>query len=293
LNGRPPVPRGTRRPISYLTIGPRYFATFARRPVRGREFTDTDGEGVALVNERFAALYFPAVDPVGHQITLSAAQPGQADDRVTIVGVAPNVRQRSTADRDFDPVVYVPQTSPALPFASMMARSTAGPERAISELRDAMRALDADVPLYDVRSLDGLLEDDRWEARMLSTMFGLFAALALTLAAVGVYAVTAFAVSKRTREIGVRIALGARAHHICLLVTGGAAMQIAIGTALGVAATLAAAPVLAGLLSEIDATDGVTLAAVPLLLGSIAMIACLVPAGRAVRVDPMAALRSE
>jgi ABC-type antimicrobial peptide transport system permease subunit len=119
------------------------------------------------------------------------------------------------------------------------------------------------------------------------------ALLALTLATVGVYAVTAFAVSTRTREIGVRMALGARAHHVYLLVTRGAAIQIAAGIALGLVGSLAAGGVLDSILSEIDAVDGVTLAAVPLLLGLVTLVACLVPAGRAVAVNPAHSLRAE
>ena len=114
---------------------------------------------------------------------------------------------------------------------------------------------------------------------MVSTMFGLFAALALTLAAVGVYAVTAFAVSRRTREIGVRMALGARGSHIALLVTRGAALSIGLGTALGVAGSLAAGGILDAILQEIDAADGVTLVGAPLLLALVTIAACLVPCG--------------
>jgi ABC-type antimicrobial peptide transport system permease subunit len=160
-------------------------------------------------------------------------------------------------------------------------------------LRNTVNELDPDLALVELSSLDGLLDADRWESRMLSAVFGLVAVLALTLATVGVYAVTAFAVSRRTREIGVRMALGARARHVYLLVTRGAALQVAAGIALGLAGAFAATGVLDSILSEIDATDGVTLAIVPVLLAAVTIVACLVPARRAVAVDPAQALRAE
>ena len=281
------------RRISYFTVGPRYFATLATGPVRGREFRDADADGVALVNERFAALYFPGVDALGHQLTVASPRRDGTAERLTVVGVVPNVRQRPAADRDFDPIVYVPQAAPAFPFAAIVVRSDAGTAAVAGALRSTVSALDADLPLYDISSLQGLLEADRWEGRMVSTMFGLFAALALTLAAVGVYAVAAFAVSRRTREIGVRMALGARGSHIALLVTRGAALSIGLGTALGVAGSLAAGGILDAILQEIDAADAVTLAGAPLLLALVTVAACLVPAARLAAAGPAHALRAE
>ena len=162
-----------------------------------------------------------------------------------------------------------------------------------SALRNAMDEIDLDLALVELSSLDGLLDADRWENRMLSVVFGLVAVLAVTLATVGVYAVTAFAVSRRTREIGVRMALGARAGHIYFLVTRGAGLQVAVGIVLGVLGAFAAQGVLDSILSEIKATDGLTLALVPALLAAVTIVACLVPARRAVAVDPAQSLRAE
>ena len=287
-------PAEGRPPVSALAIGPRYFASLAPTPVIGREFTDDDTAGVAIVNQRFARLYLGSGDPLGRTISLRPG--GQRDEplqRFTVVGVAPNVRQRPTADRDFDPVVYLPQAAWPVPFAAILVRSDAGTAAVTGALRDTFRALDPDLPLYQVRSLDAVIDADRWEGRLLSTVFGLVALLALTLSTVGVYAVTSFAVSRRTREIGVRIALGARARHVYLLVTRGAALQIAAGIVLGLAGALAVRGVLDAILSEIDPVDGLTLTAVPVLLALVMLMACLVPATRAVTVEPARSLRAE
>jgi putative ABC transport system permease protein len=304
VDGQPPpalqpqilgqAPAAGPRRISALAIGPRYFASLARGAVRGREFGDDDAAGVAIVNERFARLYFGNADPLGRSISMRIR--GERDElpaRLTVVGVAPNIRQRPTPDRDFDPVVYLPHAAWPQPFATILVRSDAGTAAVTGALRDTIRGLDSDLPLYEVRSLDDVIEADRWEGRLLSTVFSLVALLALTLATVGVYAVTAFSVSTRTREIGVRMALGARAYHVYLLVTRSAAIQIAAGIAVGLVGALAARGVLDSLLSEIDAVDGVTLAAVPVLLGLVTLVACLLPASRAVAVNPAHSLRAE
>ena len=279
---------------SALAIGPRYFASLARGLVRGREFSDDDAVGVAIVNERFARLFFGDADPLGRSISMRIR--GERDEppaRFTVVGVAPNIRQRPTPDRDFDPVVYLPHTAWPQPFATILVRSNAGAGVVTGALRETIRGLDPDLPLYEVRSLAAVIDANRWEGRLLSAVFSLVALLALTLATVGVYAVTAFAVSNRTREIGVRMALGARAHHVYLLVTRGAAAQIAAGLALGLVGALAARGVLGSILREIDPADAVTLALVPALLAGVTMVACLVPARRAVAVDPARALRTD
>jgi putative ABC transport system permease protein len=180
-----------------------------------------------------------------------------------------------------------------VPFSTVLMRSNAGTTAMASAIRDTVGEIDADLALVELSSLDAVLDADRWENRMLSVVFGLVAVLALTLATVGVYAITAFAVSRRTREIGVRMALGARARHVYLLVTRGAALQVGIGVVLGMMGAVAAGGVLDSILSEIDATDGVTLAIVPALLTAVTIVACLVPARRAVTVEPARALRAE
>jgi len=291
IDGRPPGGPGS-QPVYTLAIGPRYFSSLGRRPLRGREFARTDEQGVAIVNERLARLYFGQADPLGRDIAVATPR-ASGVVHLTIVGVAPNVRQWSTDDHGSDPVLYVPHTEMPVPFATILVRSTAGTAAMATALRDTMREIDPDLALVELGSLDGLLDADRWENRMLSVVFGLVAVLALTLATVGVYAVTAFAVSRRTREIGVRMALGARARHVYLLVTRAAALQVGAGIALGLAGAFAATGVFGSILSEIDPIDGITFAMVPALLAGVTIVACLAPARRAVAVDPAHALRAE
>jgi predicted permease len=291
VDGQPPDRPGS-RPISTLAIGPRYFASLGRS-VRGREFTRIDERGVAIVNERLARLYFGQADPMGREIAVATPQGGVGVVHLTIVGVVPNIRQWSTDDHDFGPVVYVPPSEMPVPFSTILVRSDVGTAAMATAIRDAVDDVDPDLALVELSSLDGLLDADRWENRMLSAVFGLVAVLALTLATVGAYAITAFAVSRRTREIGVRMALGARARHVYVLVTRGAALQVAAGIGLGLIGTLAARGILESVLSEIDASDAVTLGAAPALLAIVTALACLVPASRAVAVDPARSLRAE
>lgn len=277
-----------------IHIGPRYFDTLDAGPVRGRDFTATDRAGVAIVNERFAARFFPGVDPVGRQVRLEAAPPIAATEWLTIVGVAPDIRQHKTVDRGFDPVVYVPYASVSLPFAMVLARPAPGTSAAAAMrlLRETVRTVDAELPLFDVMPLDEKLAQDHGEVRELSALLGTFGAIALLLAAVGLYGVTAFGAAQRTREIGVRVALGARSRHIWWVVTRRALAQVAAGLALGVGAAAGAGRVLQGFLEQTPWNDLVTLIGVPSLLTLTALAACYVPSRRALRLDPVAALRN-
>jgi putative ABC transport system permease protein len=295
IEGRPDDIPSRRPTASQVAIGLGYFEALGTRPVRGRDFTAADTAGTAIVNERFAAMHFPDDDPIGRRIRLGATPDGAGSEWLTIVGVVPNVRQRQRRldDRGFDPVVYIPYASFPLPFAMILARSGSGPGAVAGLMREHVRALDADLPLWDVMSLDAKLAQDRVEGRELSTMFGIFAGIALVLATVGLYAVTACSVSQRTREIGVRIALGAQARHVWWVVTRRASAQLGAGLAAGLAGALGLGQVLQGLLTVVRGTDPLTLTAVVTLLIAVTAGACVVPARRAMRLDPAAALRSE
>jgi putative ABC transport system permease protein len=278
-----------------MTIGSRYFEALGTRLARGRTFTSADGgtpETTGIVNERFAALHFPGEEPLGRRVRLTTA--GQADgpEWVTIVGIAPNIRQRDTPDGDFDPIVYVPYASNPLPFTTILVRS---PDSALaaSVLREHVRTIDPDLPLFDVMTLDEALAAERWPFRVFGTMFTMFAAAALVLAAVGLYAVTAYSVAQRTREIGVRMALGAQSRQVWWLVTRRAALQLAVGLLIGMAGALGVGQLLQGLLVRTSPTDPVTLLGVPVLLVAVAIAAFTIPARRAMRLDPVAALRQE
>jgi putative ABC transport system permease protein len=291
----------SRRTATSVTIGDGYFQTIGARLVRGREFVRADGEpgrGAAVVNERFAAMFFPGRTPIGERIRLAdpvapGAPPSAAGEWLTIVGVAPNVRQRPAAPADFDPVVYVPYTTDVAWSMNVLLRTDGDVASAAAALRAQVSAIDPDLPLFDVRSIDDLLAFQNWGQRVFGTMFGVFASLALLMAAVGLYAVTAYGVSQRTREFGVRVALGATARHVAWLAARRTALQVGVGLLLGALGAVAVSRITPAVVSASRAGDPVFLSMIVVLVIVVAAVACLLPAQRAVRVDPIVALRND
>ncbi|HZI80977.1 MAG TPA: ABC transporter permease [Vicinamibacterales bacterium] len=295
-------PAGVERPAAtQVTIGDRYFDTIGARPLRGRQFVRGDGEpgrGTAIVNERFAAMFFRGEDAIGQRIRLAdPVRPGQAPaspgEWLTVVGVSQNVRQRPGPDMGFDPVVYVPFTSDVVWNMNVLLRTDGDMATAAAALRAQVAAIDRDLPLFDVRTVDDLLTFQNWGQRVFGTMFGVFASLALLMAAVGLYAVTAYGVSQRTREFGVRMALGAPALHVAWLVARRSSWQVAAGLLLGALGAVAVSRVTPAVVSASRAGDPAFLAGVVAFVIVVAAFACLVPARRAVRVDPVVALRND
>jgi putative ABC transport system permease protein len=291
------VSREPRRPrVLMVTTGPRYFDAFRRRIVRGSALPLRDAEDASVVvNEWLAAAVFPGEDPIGRRIRLTlpnGTSPGP--EWFTIAGIAPDIRQSSTEDASGrDGVVYVSYGTNPLPGASIVARSGSDPSVVATVLREQVRAVDPDLPLFEVMLLDDLLaaSDERVGLRVFGTMFAVFAFVALLLATVGLYAVTAYAAAQRTREIGVRVALGAQAKHIWWLVTRSAAWQLAIGLSIGMVGATGIGQLLRSVLIGTSAMDPVTLFAVAGLLAVVGLSACLLPARRAMRLDPAAVLR--
>jgi predicted permease len=297
IAGQPePTPASARR-ATMVTIGDRYFETLGARLSRGRVFINGDGapgRGAAVVNERFVEMYLPEADPVGQRVRFpDITKDDGAPEWLTIVGVAQNVRQRPPQDGGFDPVVYVPFAFNVVWNSNLLVRTPSEPALAASLLREQMRAIDPDLPLYDVQRLDDFIYTQRWAQRVFGSMFGIFATVALLLAAVGLYAVAAYSVAQRTREIGLRMALGAQARHIWWLVTRSASWQIAAGLALGIAGSVFVSRVTPVAITRVEGTDPVMLGTAVTLLVAVALIACLIPGRRATRLDPAATLRSE
>ena len=242
-----------------VTIGPRFFETVGANSLRGRDFTLGDGEpgrGAAIVNQRFAALHFAGGDALGQRIRLAAppfpgAMPIPAGDGewMTIVGVTPNVQHRPPPEGGFAPVVYVPYAANVSSNTNIMVRFSGDPAPAADAVRAHLRALDPDLPLYDVRTVDDVAYVQRWDQRVFGSMFAIFAAIALVMAAVGLYAVTAYSVSQRTREFGVHMALGASASHVQWLVARRASPQVVIGLVLGIAGTVAVTRIIPAILT--------------------------------------------
>jgi len=247
-----------------------------------------------MVNQRLAALIAPNRDVVGRQVRLDASAPAPATDWLTIVGVIPDIRQGSTGDDGIDPAIYLPVAAAPIPALSIIMRTPRPPGIVAALVRERMRAIDPDVPIYPTTSLETLLEANRGEGRMLSDLLGSFAAIAFILSAVGLYAMTAFGVVQRTREIGVRIAIGARTGDIVRLILRRVSVQLALGLVVGGGAAAVVARVLArAALRHVQPFDPATLGTVVLGLLAIAALGCLIPARRGALLDPVVALRAE
>jgi putative ABC transport system permease protein len=292
-------PADHRPEVTMVAITSGYFDTLGVRTLRGRTFDETDGtpgHESAIVNQRFVTMHFGADDPLGRQITLYDAAPSaqqSAPRTATIVGIVPSIRQRGFQDPEPDPVVYLPFKADPQRFLTLMVRGAGEPGLLTALVREEARAVEPDVPLFGIFPLDSLLAQQRWPFRVFGSMFGIFALIALVLAAVGLYAVTAYSVTQRTAEIGVRMAMGAEPMQIMWLVLRRALVHLAIGVPIGIAGAIAVGRVLQSVLVATAGRDPLTIAAIALLLVAISIAACYWPARRATQLDPVSALRYE
>jgi putative ABC transport system permease protein len=296
LEGRPPVDEKQRPRLNLLVISPDYFRAMDLKALRGRFFTPADGTAgppVTIVNQRFAEKFWPGEDPLGKRVRTfdnKVAQPW-----LTVVGVVPNILQNleNKNMRDHDPLIYVPYRQKPMRDMSIMARTLVPPNSLGTAFRKEVAALDQDMPLYNLRSLEERLDTNNWAQKIFGSLFGIFALIALVLASVGLYAVIAHSVSQRTQEIGLRIALGASGPTILQLIFSQGMTQVVIGLVIGLAAAFGLTRALSSLLIQVSPGDPVTLIFVALVLTAAAILGCLIPALRAMRVDPVVALRHE
>jgi putative ABC transport system permease protein len=299
VNGRAAAP-GERPPeVTMVSISPGYFDTMGVHVLRGRSLEASDGlpgHESALVNQRFVAMHFRDRDPLGQRITLvdgfPSAQPSPPVS-ATVVGIVPTIRQRNFQDPDPDPVVYLPYRADAQRFSMLIVRTVGDPAGVTAVVREQMRAVEPDVPLFSVMTMDKLLALQRWSFRVFGSMFAIFAVIALVLSAVGLYAVTAYSVTQRTAEIGVRMALGAQPKQVLWLVLRRALVQLAIGVPIGIAGAFGVGQLLRTLLVETSARDPVTIGSIAAVMIIVSVNACFWPARRATRLDPVSALRYE
>jgi len=299
IDGRAVLP-GERAPsVTMLSIGARYFNTIGVRPAQGRVFTDSDGEAGsqnAIVNQRLVAMHFKGENPIGKQIRLSDDTPGSQANWLTVVGVVPNVRQRNNnQEREPDPIAYVPhrQNLTMARGATVLARARTDIAQAAQALRQAMQLIDPDLALFNLRTVDEILAQQRWLLRVFTSMFSAFAVIALVLAAVGLYAVTAYTVTQYTRDIGVRMVLGAKPVQVIWLFLRRAFIQLAVGLTIGIAGSFGVGQLLQSFLVQTSTRDPVTLVSIASLLIVVSVAACIWPARIATRVDPLVALRHE
>ncbi len=274
--------------ITYNTVGPRYFETMRIPMARGREFTaqDThDAARVLIVNETMASQYWGAREAVGGRVRI-----GKEDYQV--VGVARDIKYRQIAEKP-RAIMYLPLEQNFLSAIVLHVRSAGAPGTVLASVRSTIRTLDPNLPIFDARTIEEHMQTAVFAQKMAANMLGAMGVLALLLAAIGLYGVIAYAVSQRTQEMGVRLALGALPGDLLRMVVSQGLKLTLTGLAIGVAVAFGAAGFLASLLPGVSPRDPLTFVAVPLMLLTIALIASWIPARRAGAVDPVVALRYE
>ena len=283
--------RADRQPSAdWRVISPEYFATMGIT-LRGRDFSLQDRESsvyTTIISETMARQYWPNQDPIGQTVILSSL----GNRERTIIGVAGDVRHFGL-DTEPRPMVYYSTVEVGGLASSVVWRSAVDPASHVAAVRDIVHRLDPAVPLYDIQSLTDLLSVSLAPRKFNMYLLAVFAGVALLLAAIGLFGVTAYLVSQRTREIGVRLALGADRRAIFRLILGRGVALAATGAVIGVAAAFWLTQAMQSLLFSVSAADPGTFVVVPALLVLVALVACYVPARRAMRVDPVTALRAE
>jgi predicted permease len=259
----------------------------------GREYDARDGgsgQKVAIVNQAFATRFFPNGDALGKRVTFGCEE----SDRFcrTIVGVVGNIRQESITN-EVIPEIYVPFAQMPMNSMTVFLRTGSDPLAVARAVRSEVLAIDKNQPIYDVKTLEQRVNEAVAVSRSLMVLFTAFALLALVLGAVGIYGIISYSVTQRTHEIGIRMALGAQTGNVLRLIMKNGLALVLTGIVIGIASAFALTRFLATLLFEVTPTDGVTFVFVSLLFFVIAMIASLIPAVRATRVDPLVALRYE
>jgi predicted permease len=294
FEGRPDPAPGQENIIATRVVSPRYFQTMGIQLLRGRPFGEqdrADAPAAAVISEAMARRYFPNEDPTGKRI--SPGKPESPDDWVTIVGVVNDVHQFEL-DADPKPQMYLTYAQAGF-FAPrhLVVGTSVEPRTLASAVRDAVWGIDKDQPVSNVSTMEDVLSESIARQRFSMILLGVFAAVGLILAAVGLYGVMSYSVAQRRHEIGIRMALGAQSRDVLRLVVGQGLKLVFVGVAVGLVAALALTRVMASLLYGISSTDPATFAVISLVLVGAGVLASYVPARRATKVDPIIALRYE
>jgi putative ABC transport system permease protein len=285
-----PVEKGSEPRAGQNIVTPDYFKTMRIPLARGRDFTDRDtltAPPVVVINETFARTIWPGEDPIGKRITLHDFK-----TPASVVGVVGDVKHR-TPTEPAQPQIYLAHYQAPLIFSSLVARTAVPPLTLTSDIRRAIWTVDRDQPMWSIAALDAIVEGSHGSAKFLATLLTIFAGVALVLAAVGIYGVMSYAVTERTHEIGIRIALGASSDRVMREVVRRGLQLTAIALAIGVPAAIGLAQVSRGVLFGVGPADPATLAIAGTLLAFVSLAACYLPARRAARVDPVVALAAE
>jgi predicted permease len=273
-------------------VGPDYFRTLKIPLLAGREFGEADAKTelqVAVINETAARRFWPDQNPIGRRVILGRAPDEEVRE---IVGVVKDSKYRRL-NEEVRPAVFVPFAQDYRANMALQIRTAGEPGAMLAAVRREVQALDASLPLYNIKTLEEQKSSSLYTSRIAATLLMVFGLLALGLAAVGLYGVMAYAVNRRTREIGIRMALGAQSADVLRQVLGEGMMLVAIGLSLGLGGAVVATRVVKGFLYEVTATDPVSFAGAALLLAGVALLANYLPARRAARTDPMVALRCD
>jgi len=293
IEGRPTGPTTETPRAYYRVISPDYFPAIGIELHKGNQFTDRDTAeqpGVAIVNETAAQRYWPGVDPLGKRI--KRGRPESKNPWLTVIGIVSGSRQLSLKEGS-QPEIYVPYLqNPGLTF-TLVARTASDPRSLTGALRKEVLSADREIPAANIKLMEELISNSVAKERFYVLLLAVFAALALILAAVGVYGVMSYSVTLRTRDIGIRMALGARPVDIFKHIVGQALLLGLIGLGVGIVLAIASTRVMSSLLYGINATDPLTLAITSLVLLAVALLASYLPARRATRVDPLVTLRYE
>src|SRR5262245_8397092 len=288
------VARGEEPQIGFTGVTPHFFRTIGIALLKGRDLADAEGmsrTAIAVINETMAKTLWPDAEAIGGRFHLAGVEPVEW---FTVIGIAPDIRDVGVRDDTPPlPVAYVPYPYGASATTGLMIRTGANPSGITSAAREAIRASDPALPLFDVRTMEELRTGTFWQSRVFGEMFGAFGAIALLLAAIGVYGVLAFSVSQRTQEMGLRMALGASRNDVLRLVVRQGVVLAAIGEVFGLAGAFGITRVIGTLLYNVTPTDPVSFGGVVIFLTVIAIVASYVPARRATTVDPIVALRNE
>jgi putative ABC transport system permease protein len=291
IQGRPPDPPGEEPNTNYYAVSPGYFKAMGISLLRGRLFTEQDKKDaprVAVINETMAKKFFPGEDPIGKGINVTNGPERFRE----IVGIVSDVKQygldQPTTAQTYEPFLQEPFSG-----MTLIVRTEGDPTALNSTIRSQVLSIDKDQPISRIRPLEQIVYESVAKQRFSMLLLGVFAVVALILAAVGLYGVMSYAVTQRTHEIGIRMALGAQQKDVIRLVVGQGMVLALIGVVIGLVASFALTRVMATLLFNVSATDPLTFLAIPALLTVVALAASFVPARRAMRVDPMIALRYE
>src|SRR5215213_209321 len=293
VEGAPAVPLSERPDVGERAVTPAYFETMGIPLLKGRSFTAQDRDNtphVIIVNEALASRYWPNQDVIGKRLGFED-DPSKQDWR-EIVGVVGNVKHKGL-EAEANPEVYFPYQQLPKNFMSVVVRTSSDPVSMIPAIRSQVFTIDKDQPVFDIMTMDQRLAKSVASSRFVMLLLGTFSVLALGLAAVGLYGAMAYLVTQRTQEIGLRMALGARRSDVFKLVVGKGMRLVIIGMAIGLVASLALTRVMGSLLFEVTPTDALTFVIVSVVLLTVALLACYIPARRATNVDPLTSLRYE